>query len=76
MVNPNNSRDKKQENFNVFQDIMNDGTKLAIAIGVIILLVVVVYLIVTHNKSQGGAGMMEFLSETSPMAPLTNTPTM
>ncbi len=76
MVNPNNSRDKKKEHFNVFTEIINDTKTLAIAIGIIVLLAVIVFLIVNHNKSQGGAGMMEFLSDTSPMAPLTNTPSM
>ena len=75
MVNPGNSRDKK-EHFNIIEDIMGDGLKLAIAIGVIILIIVVVYLVMHHNKSQGGAGMMEFLSDVSPMAPLTATPQM
>jgi hypothetical protein len=72
MVNPNNNRNKK-EHFNLVEDIMNDKMKLAIAIGVIILIMVAVYLMI-KNKPQAGAGMMEFLSDTSPMAPLTATP--
>jgi hypothetical protein len=73
MVNPGNSRDKK-EHFNIIDDIMGDNVKLAIAIGVIILIIVIIYLVMT-NKPQSGAGMMmEYMSEVSPMAPLTATP--
>ncbi len=75
MVNPKNSRDKK-EHFNIIEDITGDGVKLAIAIGVIILIIIAVYLIMHHNKTQGGAGMMEMMTDFSPMAPLTNTPSM
>ena len=75
MVNPNNNRDKK-EHFNFVKDIMDDKLKLAIAIAIIILIGVAAYLLFVHGKSQAGAGMMEFLSDTSPMAPLTNTPDM
>jgi hypothetical protein len=77
MANPGNSRDKK-EHFNIIDDITGDGVKLAIAIGVIILIIVAVYLIMHHNKNQGGAGMgmMEYISDVSPMAPLTATPQM
>ena len=75
MVNPGNSRDKK-EHFNIIDDIMGDGVKLAIAIGVIVLIIVAIYLVMHHHKTQGGAGMMEMLSDISPMAPLTNTPSM
>ena len=41
MVNPQNSRDKK-EHFNLIEDIKNDKTKLAIAIGVILLIIAVI----------------------------------
>jgi hypothetical protein len=75
MVNPRNVRNQK-EHFNVFEDIMHDGLKLGIAIGVIVLIIVAVFLLMRHHNSQGGAGMMEFLSDTSPMAPLTATPSM
>jgi hypothetical protein len=75
MVNPKNSREQK-EHFNIIDDITGDGVKLAIAIGVIVLIIVAIYLVMHHNKSQGGAGMMEMLSDVSPMAPLTNTPSM
>ena len=74
MANPRDNR--KQENFDLIQDIMNDKVKLAIAIGILILIIVVVYMLLTHKKPFGGAGMMELFSETSPMAPLTNTPSM
>jgi hypothetical protein len=75
MANPRNSRDKK-EHFNIIQDIMDDGVKLAIAIGIIVLIIVAVYLIMHHHKTQGGAGMgmMEYMSDVSPMAALTATP--
>ncbi len=77
MANPGNSRDKK-EHFNIIEDITGDTLKLAIAIGVIVLIIVAIYLIMHHRKSQGGAGMgmMEYLSDISPMAPLTATPQM
>ena len=76
MVNPKDNRNKK-EHFNFIQDIIDDTMKLFIALGVIALVAVVaVYFLFFHNKSQGGAGMMEFLSDTSPMAPLTATPSM
>jgi hypothetical protein len=73
MANRNN-RDKK-EHFDLIQDILNDNVKLAIAIIIIILIGVVIYLLL-NPQNQSGAGMMELLSETSPMAPLTNTPSL
>ena len=76
MVESKNTRDKK-EHFNFIEDIVNDTMKLAIAIGVIVLIIgVIIYFLIHHNKSQGGAGFMEFVSDTSPMAQLTNTPTI
>ncbi len=75
MVNPKNVR-KRKEHFNVFEDIMHDGLKLGIAIVIIILIIVAIFLFMHHQKSQGSAGMTEFLSDTSPMAPLTATPSM
>jgi hypothetical protein len=75
MVNPGKSRDKK-EHFNIIDDITGDGVKLAIAIGIIVLIIAAVYLLMHHHKTQGGAGMMEMLSDISPMAPLTATPQM
>jgi hypothetical protein len=75
MVNPRNSRDKK-EHFNIIDDIKGDSVKLAIAIAIIVLIIVAIYLIMHHNKTQEGAGMMDILSEFSPMAPLTATPQM
>ena len=75
MVNPQNSRDKK-EHFGIIEDIMNNAVYLAIAIGVILLIVIVIiYLLMQNNKSQGGAGMMDMFSDYTPMN-LTNTPTM
>jgi hypothetical protein len=74
MVNPNNSR--KKEHFNFFENIMNDTVKLAMIIGAIVVILVAVFLFMHFHKNQGGAGMMEFLSDTSPMAPLTATPAM
>jgi hypothetical protein len=73
MVNPQNSRDKK-ERFNIIDDIMADGVKLAIAIGVIILIIIIIFILMTSNK-QTGAGMTENFSDYSPMN-LTNTPQM
>jgi hypothetical protein len=75
MVNPNNNRDKK-EHFNLIEGIMNDPLKMAIAIAIIVLIIVAIYFFMKNGKPQDGAGMMEFLSDTSPMAPLTNTPNM
>lgn len=75
MVNPQDSRNKK-EHFNFIDDIMADGVKLGIAIGVIVLIIgVIIYFLMHHNKSQGGAGMMEMLSDYAPIT-LTNTPLM
>ena len=76
MVNYPNKK-KNPEHFNFIEDIMNDGVKLAIAIGVIVLIIILaVFLLMRHNNSQSGSGIMEFLSDTSPMAPLTATPAM
>jgi hypothetical protein len=75
MVNPVNSRDKK-EHFNLINDVLGDPIKIAIAIGIIVLIIIAVYLFIHHSKTQGGAGMMEYLSDVSPMAPLTATPQM
>ena len=72
-----NSKDnRKQEKFDFVQDILNDKVKLAIAIGIIILIIVVIYMLLTNKKPLSGAGMMELYSDTSPMAPLTNTPSI
>ena len=73
MVNPKN--DRKKENFGVIEDVMNDPMKLGMAIGAIVLLLVLIYFLFM-NKKQAGSGMMELLSDTSPMVPLTNTPSM
>ena len=75
MVNPKNARNKK-EHFNFFEDIINDATKLAITIGIIIVIIIAIFFFMQHNKSQDGAGIMNFVSDTSPMAPLTATPAM
>ena len=72
----NRNSDKKQENFDLFKDLMADPVKLIIVIIIIILIGVVAYMMITQHGSQGGAGMMEFLSETSPMGQLTQTPLM
>ncbi len=75
MVNPQNSRDKK-EHFNLIEDIKNDKVKLAIAIGVILLIIIVIiYLVMRSNNSQGGAGMIDMYSDYMPLT-LTNTPQM
>jgi hypothetical protein len=72
MANPNN---RKKENFGLIKDILDDKMKLAIAIIILILIAVVIYMVFMQNQ-QNGAGMMELLSDTSPMVPLTNTPSM
>jgi hypothetical protein len=72
MVNPKNSRDKK-EHFSIDM-IMGNPLYLGISIGVIVLIIgIIVYFTMFHNKSQGGAGMMELYSDYTPMN-LTNTP--
>jgi hypothetical protein len=76
MVDPKNNTPNKKEHFNVIDDIMGDSVKLAIAIAIILLIVVAVYLFIHHHKTQAGSGLMEMLSDVSPMAPLTNTPSM
>ena len=73
MVNPKN--DRKKENFGLIQDVVNDPIKLIIAIAIIVLLLVLIYFLLM-NKKQAGAGMMELMSDTSPMAPLSATPAM
>ncbi len=74
MANSKNARNNKKEHFSVMSDIMADKVKLAIIIAIIILSGVAVYLYVTQiHKS--GSSVMDLFSETSPMAPLTNTPT-
>ena len=75
MANLRNSRDKK-EHFTIIDNIMDNPVMLAIAIGVILLIIIAIFLIMNHSKAQGGAGMMEYMSDISPMAPLTNTPSM
>ena len=72
MANRNN---RNKEKFDLVKDILGDTTKLAIAVIILILIAVVVYLLL-NPQVQSGAGMMELLSETSPMVPLTNTPSM
>ena len=72
MANRNN---RNKEKFDLVQDILGDTTKLAIAVVILILIAVVVYLLL-NPQPQNGAGMMELLSDTSPMVPLTNTPSM
>jgi hypothetical protein len=72
MANPNN---RNKEKFDLVQDILNDNVKLAIAVVILILIAVVLYM-VFNSKNQTGSGMMDLLSDTSPMVPLTNTPSM
>ena len=81
MVKPVNSRDKK-EHFNFMSTIENIGAKIvdnvmwiAIVIGIIII-AVAAYFFIHHNKTQGGAGIMDYMTDVSPMAPLTATPQM
>ncbi len=77
MANSNNARNNKKEHFNLIEDIMNDKMKLAIVIAIIVLTGVAIYLYLNQHP-QSGAGFMNSLSlsDTSPMAPLTNTPSM
>ena len=72
MANPNN---RNKEKFDLIKDILDDKMKLAIAVVILILIAVVIYMVFNQNR-QSGAGMMELLSDTSPMVPLTNTPSM
>ena len=73
MANSKNARDRKKENFNAIGDIMADPIRIMIIIAIIILSGVAVFLYVKQTH-QSGAGMMDLLSDTSPMAPLTVTP--
>ena len=65
-------RDKK-EHFSIDM-IMGNPLYLGIAIGVIVLIIgIIIYFTMFHNKYQGGASMMELYSDYTPMN-LTNTP--
>jgi len=74
MANSKNARDNKKEHFNLINDIMDDPVKLAIVIAIIVLSGVAIYLFVNQKHNTVG-GMIGSLSDISPMAPLTNTPT-
>ncbi len=77
MANSKNARDKK-EKFTIldtiqgtFAKLMKDPLQLGIIIAIIVLICVAIYLFVTQKHH---TGLMGSLSDTSPMAPLTNTP--
>jgi hypothetical protein len=74
MVNSGNPRDKK-EHFTIINDVLANPMLIAIVIGVIILIGVVIFLLMSH-KSQASIGMMDYMTDISPMAPLTQTPQM
>jgi hypothetical protein len=74
MANSKNARNNK-EHFDLIKDIMNDKVKLAIVIAIILLSILAVYLFVTQ-KHQTGSSFIASLSDTSPMAPLTQTPSL
>ncbi len=77
MVNPKDAKNaRKQENFGIlsfFEDILVNTTKLAMVIGVIVVIIIALFLFMHYNK-QNGTGIMQPFSDTSPMAPLTATP--
>ncbi len=75
MANSKNARNNK-EHFDLVETIMANKLKLAIIIAIIILSGVAVYLYMTQHQSGGSLAAFSIsLSDTSPMAPLTNTPT-
>jgi hypothetical protein len=78
MANSKNARNKK-EKFTILDtiqgsisNIMKDPIQLAIIIAIIVLICVAIYLFITQKNHKG---LMGSFSDTSPMAPLTNTPT-
>jgi hypothetical protein len=74
MANSKNARNDKKEHFDFIQDVMSNPIKLAIVIAIIVLSGVAIYLFLTQQQTTG-SNMFSSLSDTSPMAPLTNTPT-
>ncbi len=77
MVNPKNARNKK-EHFgfmSTIEDIITNKYTLAMIIGAIILIIAAIFFYMYYTRTHSSSAM-NFLSDTSPMAPLTATPSM